>query len=90
MNKAQELAKNIKRARKELGLNGDSQQELLKRVREAFELSNEELAAALGVAEATLLAYLAPESARKHRTMPAADLLVLARVLDGGRKRKRK
>jgi len=88
MNKAQELAKKIKRARRELGLNGDEQQELLKRIREAFELSNEELAAALEVPLDTLLAYLAPENAKKHRKMAEADLLVLSRILAGTKKRR--
>jgi DNA-binding transcriptional regulator YiaG len=87
MNKAQELARQIKKARKQLGLNGESQQELVKKVRTVFELTNDELAAALGVPLDTLLAYLAPESAKKHRKMAAADLLVLARIL-AGRKRK--
>jgi DNA-binding transcriptional regulator YiaG len=88
MNRAQELAKRITRARKQLGLNGQSQQELLKRVRTAFELTNDELAAALGVPMDTLLAYLAPESAKKHRKMAAADLLVLSRILAEQRKGK--
>src|SRR5262245_58924556 len=53
MSKTQELAREIKRAKKKLGLNGDSQQDLLKRVREAFELTNEELAQALDVSPDT-------------------------------------
>jgi DNA-binding transcriptional regulator YiaG len=88
MNKKQELAKKIKRARKELGLNGDTQQDLLKRIREAFELSNEELCEALDVPLNTLLAYLAPESNKKHRKMAEADLLVLSRILSEIRKGK--
>ena len=43
-----ELA-DIKKARKELGLNGESQQDLLRELREAFGLSNDELATELGV-----------------------------------------
>lgn len=88
MNKAQELAKRIKQTRKQLGLDGGSQQELLKNVRSAFELTNEELAEALGASRDSLLAYLAPETAKKHRKMPAADLLVLARILSERRKTK--
>lgn len=87
MKKAQELAKQIRQTRKALGLNGESQQELLRKVREAFELSNDELAAALAVPADTLLAYLAPESAKKFRKMPEADRLVLSRIL-ADRKRK--
>ncbi len=79
--KKTELAKRIKAERKALGLNGESQQELLRRVREAFELSNDDLAEALGVKVDTLLAYLAPESAKKHRAMPGEDRLVLSRIM---------
>lgn len=79
--KKNDLAGLIKKARKELGLNGEPQQELLRRVREAFDLSNEELAEALGVKEPTLRAYLSPESAEKHRRMPEADRLVLTRIM---------
>jgi hypothetical protein len=86
MKKAQELAKRIRKARKELGLNGDSQEELLRKVREAFELTNDELAAALSINPHTLLAYLAPDSAKKRRQMPQADRLVLSRILAGKRK----
>jgi DNA-binding transcriptional regulator YiaG len=64
-----------------VGLNGDSQQDLLRKVREAFELSNDELAEALGVPLDTLLAYLVSETAKKHRKMPEADQLVLTRIL---------
>jgi transcriptional regulator with XRE-family HTH domain len=81
MTRAQELAKRIKQTRKSLGLNGDSGQQLLKKIREAFGLSNEELAECLGVSLDTLLAYLAPETAKKHRKLPEADRLVLARIL---------
>jgi DNA-binding XRE family transcriptional regulator len=82
-----ELAKLIRQQRRELGLNGESQQKLLRKVRDAFELTNEELAEALGVPPDTLLAYLAPESARKYRQMAEADRLVLARIL--GKRKKR-
>lgn len=88
MTKAKELAKLIQKTRKQMGLNGDSQQELLRKIRETYELSNEELAAALAVPLDTLLAYLAPASAKKYRKMPEADGLVLARILAGRKGRK--
>jgi DNA-binding XRE family transcriptional regulator len=83
-----ELARLIRQTRKELGLNGESQQDLLRKVREAFELTNEELAETLGVGADTLMAYLAPETAKKFRQMPQADKLILARILKGRRERK--
>ena len=76
------LAKRIKAERKALGINGKSQQELLRAIREAFDLTNAELAEALGVKPDTLLAYLQAEGARKFRRMPEADKLVLARILE--------
>jgi transcriptional regulator with XRE-family HTH domain len=76
-----DLAKLIRQMRKALGLNGESQQELLRKIRQAFELTNDELAEALGVPANTLLAYLSPDSAKKHRIMPEADRLVLTRIL---------
>jgi hypothetical protein len=89
MTKAQELARLIRQARKGIGLNGESQQDLLRRVREAFDMANEELAEGLGIGLDTLLAYLAPETSKKHRKMPEADRLVLTRILEE-RKRKTK
>lgn len=79
--KKSELQSDLAKARKSLGLNGKSQQDLLRKVREAYGISNDELAVALGVALPTLLAYLSPEVATKHRRMPEADKLTLARVL---------
>lgn len=81
MSGVQELAKLIRQKRKALGLNGTKQEQLLKKIREAFDLTNEELAEALGVNLNTVLAYLAPETANKRRTMPEADQLVLAAIL---------
>lgn len=80
--KKNDLAKKIKAARKALGLNGKSQQELLRGVRDAYGLSNQELADALGVSLDTLLAYLQAEETKKFRRMPEADKLVLARILE--------
>lgn len=75
------LKNKILKARQSLGLNGESQRDLLRKVREAFDVSNDQLAEALGVSLSTLLAYLAPESNAKHRKLPEADKLVLSRVL---------
>lgn len=76
-----------KQARKDLGLSGGaSQQEQLRRVRKALALTNEGLAQALGVKPATLLAYLAPDTAAKHRQLPAESRLVLRRLLAAKRK----
>ena len=90
MKKSEELAKLYRQTRKALGLNGEPQQDQLRKLRDLFGLSNEELAAALEIPLTTLLCYLAPESAAKHRTMPAADRLVLARILEARTRRKGK
>lgn len=83
-----ELQKNITNVRKSLGMNGDSQRDLLRKVREAYEATNEELASALGISLAALLAYLAPEGTAKYRRMPEGDKLVLSRVLADKLKRR--
>jgi len=87
-NKAAQLEKLIERARRSLGLNGETQQALLRKVRKAFDLSNDELANALGCSLNTLLSYLAPEGNAKYRKMADADRLILARVLTEQRARK--
>lgn len=81
-----DLSRMVRKARKDLGLNGASQQELLRRVRKALDLTNDELAEAIGVKPATLLAYLAPDTAAKHRQLPAESRLVLQRLLAAKRK----
>jgi len=83
------LAKLVRQARRSLGLNGDSQQDLLRRARDTLELTNEELAEAIGVKLPTLYAYLAPKSAAKHRALPADMRLILEKILrdHNGRKR---
>lgn len=53
----------------------------------AFELTNEELAETLGAGADTLMAYLAPETAKKFRQMSQADKLILARILKDRRER---
>jgi DNA-binding XRE family transcriptional regulator len=78
MNK-NDLAARIRRARKSLEKNG--QQGLLLEAREAFGLTNQELAEALGVSLDTLLAYLSADTAQKHRNMPELDKRALAQVL---------
>lgn len=88
MSRAQELAKLIRQARKAAGLNGLNQQEVLKGIRAAFDLSNEELAIALGVRLDTVLAYLAPKTSKKSRVMPEADQLVLANILADAKRKK--
>jgi transcriptional regulator with XRE-family HTH domain len=54
---------------------------LLRTARERLKKTNEQLAAELGVSEATVIAWLAPETAAKHRTMPRGSRLLLARIL---------
>jgi DNA-binding XRE family transcriptional regulator len=72
----------VKRARTSLRMNGGSQQALLRRAREILDLTNDELGKALGVKLGTLMAYLAPEGAAKHRTMPADLRLIVERVIE--------
>lgn len=76
-----DLKKLVRAERKALGLNGKSQQDLLRKLRDRFELTNEQLAEALGYSNATLLAYLAAEGTAMYRRMPEADRLVIARIL---------
>ena len=90
MNKTEALAKLYRETRKALGVNGERQQDQLRKLRDLFELSNDELSEALEIPLATLLCYLAPETAAKHRTMPAADRLVIARILETRRPRRAK
>lgn len=89
MKKSEELARAYKQTRKALGLNGERQQDQLRKLRELFALTNDELAAAIGVSHATLNAYMAPESSGRYRKMPAADLLIVSRIIET-HKRKRK
>jgi hypothetical protein len=44
-------------------------------------VTNLELAAALGKSEATLIAWLAPRDAAKHRVMPPSAKMLLEHVL---------
>lgn len=90
MKKASDVSKIVRQARKALGLNGENQQALIRRVRSAHSLTNEALADALGIKVPTLLAYLAPASAAKHRSLPAELRLVLAHMLERAPKRNRK
>lgn len=81
-----DLKKDLAKARKALGLNGQSQQEILRKAREVYGMTNDELAGALEISMPTLLAYLAPSDAAKFRRMAEADKLILARVLAAKRK----
>ena len=72
----------VKRARTSLRMNGGSQQALLRRAREILDLTNDELGKALGVKLGALMAYLAPEGAAKHRTMPPDLRLIVERVIE--------
>jgi DNA-binding XRE family transcriptional regulator len=77
-----DAGKIIKRARAALGMNGGSQQQLIRKVRAALGATNAELAAALGVKLPTLYAYLAGKNAAKHRPLPDGLRAVLLRILD--------
>jgi transcriptional regulator with XRE-family HTH domain len=66
-----------------------TQQELLRQAREKLGLTNRELALRLGLKvnartgeSATLLAWLAPEKAAKHRSIPLSALAKLAKLLE--------
>ena len=63
---------------------------LLRTARATLKKTNEQLAADLGVSVPTLLAWLAPKTAAKHRTMPRGSRLLLARILAEHRAAKRK
>jgi DNA-binding XRE family transcriptional regulator len=90
MNRAKDVTRLVRKARRSLGLNGNSQQELLRRARQALGLTNDELAQAIGVKPATLMAYLAPETAAKHRKLPADSRLILERILSEKKSAKRR
>lgn len=78
--KTKDVSKLVRQARKSLGMNGGSQQDLLRRARKTLGVTNEQLAVALGVKISTLLSYLAPKGAAKHRAMPADLRLVVERI----------
>lgn len=58
-----------------------TQQQELRSARERLKISNAELAERLGVSEPTILSWLAPNSAAKHRVMPRQAKLLLAAIL---------
>jgi DNA-binding transcriptional regulator YiaG len=58
-----------------------NQAALLRAARRALDLTNRQLANALGKSEPTLMAWLSPAAAAKHRTMPAGSRLLLDRLL---------
>lgn len=79
--KKNKIAKLVRQARRSLGLKGQSQQVLLRQTRERLHLTNEALANTLDVSLPTLIAWLAPKSAGKHRTMPTETRLLLLHLL---------
>ena len=81
MKKKADIAKLVKEARKSLGVDNQSQQELLRKARTRLGLTNEELAEALNVSQPTLRSYLAPESAGRFRKMGNTDKLLLREIL---------
>lgn len=60
---------------------GVSQQELLRSARKRLDMTNAELADALGKSRSALEAWLMPDSAKSHRNMPASAKLLLQHVL---------
>lgn len=64
-----------------------SQQDLLRTARKLLGANNEELAKMLGKTVSTLNAWLSPDKAARHRTMPPSAKLLLDHVL---REHKRK
>jgi DNA-binding transcriptional regulator YiaG len=62
------------------------QAELLRSARERMKKTNAGLAAAIGVSESTVIAWLAPRTSGKHRTMPRPVRLLLASMLAAKRK----
>lgn len=71
----------VSRARRSLGISTTSQQDLLRKVRKALSLENAELAGVLEVSEPTLRSYLAPDTAKRFRTLPESSRLLLQRIL---------
>jgi DNA-binding transcriptional regulator YiaG len=82
--KKKNVAKLVQQARKSLGLTGGSQQNLLRQARQSLGVTNGELATALGVSLHTLMAWLAPDTAAKHRGMPVEARLILKQLLSRG------
>ncbi len=59
----------------------EPQSVLLRRSMKRLDQTKRELADALGVSPATVDAWLAPEDAGRHRTMPKTAKLALAAIL---------
>lgn len=87
MKKKPDIAKLVKEARKSLGVDNQSQQDLLRRARTRLGITNEELAEALNVSQPTLRSYLAPESAGRFRKMGNTDKLLLREILAAYKKK---
>lgn len=65
-----------------------TQQDQLRAARKALKKTNAELAAEFGKSEAGILAWLAPETSAKHRTMPKAARMLLARIVADAKRKK--
>lgn len=85
--KSNDVSRLVKQARKSLGMNGENQQALLRRARKALAVTNAELAQALGLKLPTLMSYLAPKGAAKHRTLPDDLRLVIERTIEQAKKK---
>ena len=60
---------------------------LLRQARTRLGKTNSELAAELGVSESTMLAWLAPKTSGKHRTMPEPVRRLLAAITAAKRRK---
>jgi hypothetical protein len=65
-----------------------TQQEQLRAARKVLKKTNAELAAEFRKSEAGILAWLAPKTSAKHRTMPAGARLLLARIVADAKRKK--
>lgn len=89
MNKAKDVSKLVRQARKSLGLDGKSQQQVIREARNVLKMTTGELAEAIGKSEAALLSWLAPDGNAKARRMPAESRLVLERIIQEHKAAKR-
>jgi DNA-binding transcriptional regulator YiaG len=66
------------------------QAEVLRAAREQLQVDSAELAEMLGVSLSTLRSWIAPTSSKVHRSMPRTAQLLLDRILDDNRQKKRR
>lgn len=64
-----------------MSMTDTKQAQKLRKARDAMDMTNEQLAEALGVSHATLRNWLHPETSKAHRPMPRTAELLLAHVL---------